>query len=247
MATWPLYYFQFFTFNADLKWKSFHCYFIPFNHITTKFCTCHDSTAVMAYVKFCSDYIIKHGSKMEIPSNSKIMTGKITCEMGHWQCWHKGVSLLPESMKPSEIMTQNQWLFKTLSGTIDKFHYSLSWVMFSYTFWSVMSFGCGKIVESVHVYIRGPFSSKNFPSWLKFDEKLVCCNLIFGHLIATDFCTCHDSTAVVSFEKNLLPSLCYNLEESEMKLPLNLNYARNQWNGLRLSCVSLELCVNTCI
>ena len=134
MVTWPLYYSQFFTFNADLKWKSFHCYFIPFNYTTTKFYTCHDSTVVMSCVKFCSDHCIKHGSKMEIPSNLKIMTGKITCEMGHWQCWHKGVSLLTESMKPSEIMTQNQWLFKTLSGTIDKFHYSSSREMFRYTF-----------------------------------------------------------------------------------------------------------------
>ena len=39
--------------NPMANW--FQCNFIVGHHITTKFCTCHDSTAVMPYAKFHSD------------------------------------------------------------------------------------------------------------------------------------------------------------------------------------------------
>ena len=37
----------------------FCCNSIPGNHITTKFCTYHDSTAVVACAKFCRDHLIR--------------------------------------------------------------------------------------------------------------------------------------------------------------------------------------------
>ena len=55
--------------------------------------------------------------------------------------------------------------------------------------------------------------------------KGICfqCNSIEGNPIATKFCTCHDSTAVLSCPK-FHSALDHNLDESRMKLPLDLNY-----------------------
>ena len=40
---------------------SFYSKSVPDNHIATKFCTCHDSLAVMACAKFCSDCYVRIG------------------------------------------------------------------------------------------------------------------------------------------------------------------------------------------
>ena len=40
--------------------KTISCNSTPLYHIATKFCTCHDSTAVVACAKFCSDHNIIH-------------------------------------------------------------------------------------------------------------------------------------------------------------------------------------------
>ena len=45
----------FFSIVIQIWWKT--CHFG--RQIVTKFCTCHDSTAVLACAKFCNDYVVK--------------------------------------------------------------------------------------------------------------------------------------------------------------------------------------------
>ena len=45
--------------NSNLMENLFRCNFVHDFQIATKFCTCHDSTAVVSCAKFCSRYFIK--------------------------------------------------------------------------------------------------------------------------------------------------------------------------------------------
>ena len=57
---------------------------IPGYRLTAKFCTCHDSNAVMACVKFCSDCTITTGIRAIWCSYSNLIYAwKIVSEMGH--------------------------------------------------------------------------------------------------------------------------------------------------------------------
>ena len=49
--------------------------------------------------------------------------------------------------------------------------------------------------------IRGPFHLRFFARNSNSMETSPCCNSVAGHQIATKFCTCHDSTAVVPCTK----------------------------------------------
>ena len=54
-------------------------------------------------------------------------------------------------------------------------------------------------------------------------ESSSCCNSVVGHQIATIFCTCHDSTAVVPCTKFCSDhSIRLEINESETKFPSNL-------------------------
>ena len=44
--------------NSNLTEILFYCNSVPCHQIATNFCTCHDSSAVMACAKFCSNYFI---------------------------------------------------------------------------------------------------------------------------------------------------------------------------------------------
>ena len=57
----------------------------------------------------------------------------------------------------------------------------------------------------------GPVSLTFFCPQFKFDETSSCCNSVAGHQIATNFCTCHDSTAVVPCTK-VCSDLCIRIE-----------------------------------
>ena len=57
----------------------------------------------------------------------------------------------------------------------------------------------------------GPVSLTFFCPKFKFDENFPCHNSVAGHKIATNFCTCHDSTAVVPCTK-LCSDHCIRIE-----------------------------------
>ena len=68
----------------------------------------------------------------------------------------------------------------------------------------------------VHVYgwavrLRGPFHQRFFAHNSNSMETLTCHNSVAGHQIATNFCTCHDSTAVVPCTK-LCGDHCIRIE-----------------------------------
>ena len=59
------------------------CFFPDLNPlITTKFCTCHDSCAVMACAKFCSDQVTRNGLLPKQISSNWTILANIICEMG---------------------------------------------------------------------------------------------------------------------------------------------------------------------
>ena len=58
-------YLWFFTPNSNSIKKYIHHNFILSHQITIKLCTCHDSCAVMACAKFCSDHFIRIWTRVE--------------------------------------------------------------------------------------------------------------------------------------------------------------------------------------
>ena len=66
---------------------------------------------------------------------------------------------------------------------------------------NLISVKCFKLSDAHIRWEVGPGLLTNFNHNSNSVDILFCCNFIFGHDIAINFCTCHDSTAVVSCAK----------------------------------------------
>ena len=68
----------------------------------------------------------------------------------------------------------------------------------------------------------GPVSQMVFCSNSNSMETSPCCCSISGHQIATEFCTCHDSTAVVSYAKFCIDHFEFGWEQNEISITFEL-------------------------
>ena len=74
----------FFYLNLKLMEGWFHSHLNTIKVITTKFCTCHDSSAVVACAKICNDLMV-NDSNINIPSNSNCeQKSLVKWTSGHW-------------------------------------------------------------------------------------------------------------------------------------------------------------------
>ena len=96
---------------------------------------------------------------------------------------------LPQGTRMSSVWI---WVFGY------KLYYRKCLISFSRNkFWCLDTIGVGSFV----CQNRGPFHLRFFARNSNSMETSPCSNSITGHQIATNFCTCHDSTAVVPCTK----------------------------------------------
>ena len=72
-------------------------------------------------------------------------------------------------------------------------------------------------------YVLGAIPTLIRHSQFSFEVILYCCNLVIDNQITTDFCTCHDSIAVVSCAKFCCDPLIRIWMRRKLKFPWNLN------------------------
>ena len=89
---------MFFTHNSNLMANPFRHNFILGYQITTNFCTCHNSTAVVTCAKFCCDYFNTYldESEMNFPMNLNHYGLKKLSETGPCSTWVTTTNILPE-------------------------------------------------------------------------------------------------------------------------------------------------------
>ena len=79
-------------------------------------------------------------------------------------------------------------------------------------------------------HILGPVSLTIFARNSNSMEISPCCNSVAGHQIATNFCTCHDSTAVA------ITVLESRWEWNEISIEFELRWKICKWNGALEQC-----------
>ena len=88
--------------------RSLCCISFPCHQITTKFCTCHDSCAVMVCAKFCKSYCFQNWTRAKkyISESIQIVMGKIFSDMDPWSIFtlaeglsiKKSIELVPTTL-----------------------------------------------------------------------------------------------------------------------------------------------------
>ena len=90
-----------------------------------------------------------------------------------------------------------------------------------------------RLHDTSKTQIQGPVSLTFFARNSNSMETLPCHNAVAGHQIATNFCTCHDSTAVVPCAK-FCSDHCIRIEvrvKRNFHRKFELQWKKRYWNG----------------